>query len=712
MRLIRYLLGAVLIFTFAGCVGGGGAKPSVDDDTRITASVTVPSDGSVNYSGTGEFAGFSLRASLPQLVGREIVVEKSDAPFTAGSYTSVSYKYTVRLDDAEADLTVMYDAQVTIPFSSTQLSAAGGTSAAVRVCTLADDAAVPHSTSVSGTYATADISFPFSFIAGYKKTTSEKSMIELKGEGYGTASNSIADPAGTLHPDTVRAVRYVQPGERVLLGVNQALFGGAVSNSVWAVSSAPVGSAAAVMSDGNDGVFIPDMSGKYTISVTATGSNGSASDTVEIFAQKYSYDPSTGSSFCYQICHRGGFASEDVTDKYGRPLFRDLVSAWSASPHGQAFNSHVSASASTACLKCHTTGFLIADRNSDGADDYPQAEGYDDTITNWSTPSSGDTHLKGVTCEACHGASSVSGVSFSEYHYKDTPMSSATCLSCHENSTVAWHGFDYSDTHDNAHMAADGNVANNAACSGCHTAEGALGRIYGTNVTPSMMDTVTGVSCAVCHDPHGETANSHELRFAGDYKISFSSGSHTAEAENSAVCYVCHTADTALPAVGTALHNTQAEMFEGIGGYTYGTNVDLSIHRSVDLTCADCHMYSGSHNMAMAGKFDERKELCQTCHAAGSVVFTDGHYDITDGRMAAFRTKLAGFADTINQKAGMSAGSAISHSYTEDSAELTLALNRAAYNYNFIISDKSFGLHNRAYAEKLIDLSMTDLAKY
>jgi formate-dependent nitrite reductase cytochrome c552 subunit len=173
-----------------------------------------------------------------------------------------------------------------------------------------------------------------------------------------------------------------------------------------------------------------------------------------------------------------------------------------------------------------------------------------------------------------------------------------------------------------------------------------------------------------------------------------------------------------LPAVGIMLHNSQAEMFQGVGGYDYGADLNpfLTGHSVLGVTCNDCHMNRNegvTHQMLMTENTADRLILCNNpaCHNLGSPEFTDGHFDI-NGRLAAIRVKIDQLADTISSKAGFASGTAISASYSAADSDLKTALDRAAYNYNFIKNDRSFGFHNPSYAEKLIDLSLADLANY
>lgn len=710
MKSVKFLIIAACLFALTACLSGGSAKGPVDSDTRVMTEVAVASDGSISYTGSGNFEGFSFTANVPALAGRTVYIEKSDSSYTVGSYTSVSDLYSVRLTkDEAANVTTFYSVNVTVPYSSSQLANAGGTAGSVKLCSLVDGAPIANTTTVgAGAYVSANATFPMSFFAGFKKTVAVSDgagIIKLQNVSYAEASDTIADPKGTLHPDTVRGITHVQQGEKVVLGVSETNFGETVASSSWSVTSKPSGSAAALTQDGSDMMLLPDVAGVYKVTLNLTGINGkTASETVSIVSQNYSYNAVTGDATCMSICHDGSASTSEAVDKYGRLFFRDIVSIWGASAHANAFTP-VAAETDTSCFQCHTTGFNFADRDNNGTDDHPEADGYDDSITDWNTPSGGDLHLRGVACEACHGPGMGAEGNFFDVHYSKTTLGSGVCLSCHEMGSITGHHFDYKNTHDMSGTLAGGNVAKNEACFKCHTGEGAMGVIFDKDVAPSDTDTVSGIGCPVCHDPHGETANAHQLRTAGSVTV----GTASASAGNAKVCYNCHNADTSLPAVGTIPHNSSAEMLNGVGGYTYGTSTGSSAHH---VACIDCHMKKQdgtTHNMVMTEDVSERIDYCTaSCHSAADLTFGGGHYDM-QGKAAAVRTKVDQLQAAINAKAGTASDSAIRASYTTGNDTLDAALNRAAYNYNFILSDKSSGFHNPDYAETLIDLSLADL---
>ncbi|WP_277656615.1 cytochrome c3 family protein [Seleniivibrio woodruffii] len=715
MRLIKFLLVAVSLFALTACLGGGSTKSSVDDDTRIIVTTTVGSDGKVAYTGSGEMAGFALSGTAAGLAGKTVYIEKSDAEYSVDGYVSLSPVYTVSVAD-KAD--AVYALTVTLPYSSTILANEGGSAADTAVCILSGSSVTKLTSGHgSGSDVTAVGSVPASFFVGLKKEQSESSLtgiIKFEAVSYraaAAASSFLVDPSAKSLPDSVRGIDRVQPGEKVRLFIDTVTFGDTVTSFNWTLTSKPAGSLAAITLDGTNATFIPDVAGKYTVSLSLVGVNSTKTESVTLYALNYSYNTATNSASCV-VCHDGTFAGSGITDKYGRNVLRAITTPWAASAHGNSFAA-VAASTDSRCFQCHATGFLFADRNGNGSDEFSDAKGYDDKITNWSTmASTGGDHLKSVSCEACHGPNDGSSANFFEKHYKNTAITSNVCLSCHDYGTVSGHVFGYSDGHDNAHKLSGGNVAKNAACFKCHTGEGMMGRIFSKNITPANTDRISGIGCSVCHDPHGESGQNSQLRISGSYTLP--TKSTVVAAGDSKLCYYCHNADGELPTVGAIPHNSQAELISGVGGYEYGQNLGTTASSHSATGCSTCHMKTQggtTHSLDMTDDTAARIAGCTTgCHTTNAPAYSNGTYDVTAGTVAAAKAKIAELKTAINAKAGEVAGTAIKASYTGTTTAQTNALNRAAYNYNFILNDRSGGFHNPGYVVKLVNLSLADLA--
>ncbi|HAL85756.1 MAG TPA: hypothetical protein DCM31_02005 [Deferribacteraceae bacterium] len=721
MKFIRLLLILLSIIYIAGCGGSDSIKPSVNDDTRTITSVKISSDGTLSYTGTGAFEGFSITGTIPALSGSTVYIEKTDSVYVKDSYTALSPLFSVRFTDKASSTppAVIYNAVVTLPYS---LSGSATDANTVFLALINDHAVIQTSTKPAANIIRAATSIPLTFFAGYLNEAEEpqtKKVIKLLSKSFREAmdDNEYFERLGMPLPDIIRGTANVQPGERVALGIDENTFGESVLNVQWSVRKS---NGAAFHSDtGTETVFVPDSIGKYTVTASVTGSTKNTTENLTINAFSYSYDKDNNRPYCLLFCHSGSINSPEYTDMYGREILRgEIISAWTASSHAISYNPAVAAINSTSCATCHATGMFFPDRDDSGIDDHPEAYGFDDTMTVNTDTSTASSHLKGVTCEACHGPSAeisggLNGIISISGHPTSTSISSGVCLTCHNGG---FHFAEFynagSSTHENANTASPS--VTNSACFKCHTGEGALGMIFGKEIKLEDTDRVSGITCNVCHDPHGEGGHNAQLRISGTAELVLHDGTVSVNAGDGKICYTCHNTNGA--GIGSVPHNSQAEMFEGKGGHTYGETIALTSAHKAALDCADCHMNRGAgttHVMTMSINSSDRLTYCNSSCHSGVAVDTDGRYDYL-GRTESVRTLMATLQARINTLAGRASDSEISASYNTvtGSSALITALNRAAYNYNFIKSDKSYGLHNYSYASRLLELSIDDLTSF
>lgn len=201
----------------------------------------------------------------------------------------------------------------------------------------------------------------------------------------------------------------------------------------------------------------------------------------------------------------------------------------------------------SSCLRCHTTGY------SAETDTYA---------------------LEGVTCEQCHGE----GMEMTK------TLSAELCGSCHEDMQTT-----FSEWNESAHAASLPDLLaldrpDITGCMPCRTTQGFLTELKGETASPDEpLDTIT---CAACHDPHGE--NEHQLRIepAAD------------------LCGACHTGGTTL------LHHPQYEYWKE------------GPHGLAEVGCESCHMYTkpyfSEEEPAATGHTFEIEEgrplTCGNCH--------------------------------------------------------------------------------------------------
>ena len=738
MKFYKILVIALGLAILSGCGGSDRIKSPVDDNKEIITSVKVASNGQLDFVGADEFEGFSIKANNIDLAGKTIYIKKLEPEYVKGGYTAVSSQYSVSFSEKDGDVpSAIFPANVTFPFNKEK-------SANPTFLAIINGNVVPQSSTVANSNnISSNTNIPFAYYAGFKNLSPEpikQKMIKTLTKTYRQAileGKVFIDPAGDETPDWSRGFSGIQPGETVYLDVDEGAFGQNIVSVTWKLKRPQSANQEILPNNGWKSSFRANDYGKHTVTLTVVGEyNKKEAETFEFNAYGYSYDKNTEEAYCLGACHDGGLTAPNLKDIYNREILRDISGAWAGTKHAQ-FNNAID---SAECAVCHATGFLFADINNNGNDAFPRVYGFDDLLENWfnlNDPANNKTdHLKGVTCEACHGTStyysgSLDSPSFIS-HPKSFSLSSTTCLTCHDTGKTGIHFARFYDennktTHENAHMPNTPEVENDPfvvrkdGCYQCHTGEGALASILGVNVSYSELKEVNGITCNVCHDPHGESGLDAQLRQAGQITLSVFSKNGLVDknfdAKTGKLCYNCHNAQGA--GLGTIPHNSQVELFNGVGGYTYDDETvnPASIHRAL-LTCSDCHMNNINnstnitHVMSMHDNVNERLANCNSCHSNfGELEYTDGHYD-SNGKTADVRAKMNELKLRINFLAGES-DETVKPVYTiHNNQDLSDALSRAAYNYNFIIADRSFGAHNAPYAKKLLELSLTDLSRF
>jgi flagellar biosynthesis chaperone FliJ len=219
---------------------------------------------------------------------------------------------------------------------------------------------------------------------------------------------------------------------------------------------------------------------------------------------------------------------------------------WTDTMHAQAFSDPIFQQVWTArgspseCLACHTTGY---------------------------NEETGEYALEGVTCERCHGGPGA----------MQKTIDASLCGECHTDTHHPTYDEWQASKHSESIEALKAiGQDKNEYCLGCHSAEGAMGKIE--NEEWSVEEATTPIVCVVCHDPH-----ELELRVE----------------PSSSLCGQCHTG--------------QYELWSSD-----------SPHGIVDVQCANCHMYTkpyvSEEEPAITGhtfeivEEDDKPLVCQNCH--------------------------------------------------------------------------------------------------
>jgi hypothetical protein len=468
----------------------------------------------------------------------------------------------------------------------------------------------------------------------------------------------------------------------------------------------------------------PDVEGAYIVDATVVTSDGNFTYLEQMFlGAKY-----VGINTC-ALCHNG-------------VLPEDTVTPWSKTGHATWFQQGVNGvlgSYSPSCVSCHTVGYDANNNVANGGFSaiakalnwmFPPAL----QPGNFETMANALKNVSNIQCENCHGAGSMHAYgAFDLGPNFNMTTNAGLCGKCHDAPT---HHIKTAEWNNSVHAVAtrDPSGPGRDSCVGCHTGNGFIGRTSGA---AKLDTTYSAITCATCHEPHGATVpdtNQHLVRSLQPVKLA--DGTVVSNAGIGLLCMNCHqsrqnAAQYAATAAASshfgAHHGTQADMLEGVNGFTYGKQIPSSKHASeVEDTCVTCHMQNvtdtkspmflkaGGHTFKPAWEGDSTHAAvdlvgaCQKCHGDSLTSFDMPFKDYDgDGRIDGVQTEVQHLLDKLSAMlppAGQPKTS-LSIDSTWSRAQL-----EAAYNWQFVHDDSSKGIHNAEYAAGLLKASIDDLS--
>lgn len=283
---------------------------------------------------------------------------------------------------------------------------------------------------------------------------------------------------------------------------------------------------------------------------------------------------------------------------------------WKVTKHAGAFETlEKSGSMQGFCQACHTVNNL--------------GNATTDTLSGWR--STKDTRYHDVQCESCHGAglqhvqAPARGQMLPSLKPDTATNQTTGCAECHSGThhpfAEEWKQTRHATAFRRSYNGATATAPEvpggpRAACQSCHIGQKVL-EAWGVNTNYAEKSqgqtaaTGLGVTCAVCHDPHG-SPNSGNLRFAVD-----------ARDPDANLCMKCHLRRSVPDFSGgqNSPHSPQGPMLLGTAGWwPPGIQVDGDI--------------VASHGS------ERNPRLCATCHV--------NKYDATDKATGKFVTTVTG----------------------------------------------------------------------
>ena len=250
-------------------------------------------------------------------------------------------------------------------------------------------------------------------------------------------------------------------------------------------------------------------------------------------------------------------------------------------------------------------------------------------------------------CLTCHDLPGESVESFDHvYAYEEEAY--VSCVSCHSGVT-----------HGEAPVTS-------STCKICHSPLPAgsedTGLVHRAHVTATKVD------CYQCHD---------EIIHAADTGIQYGSG-----------CVRCH---------GEDFHQTASHVYAGQGGV--GVDDEPSAMFIAGVSCEGCHTHNEAVPVASSGSLLAIAETCDACHGEGSAEFVEMWQQDAREQLAGISSLLSGVPDRL-EDAKLAAQTA---------ADVRALVAAAQANYDLVLQDGSYGVHNPGYAGELLAKAQADL---
>ena len=502
--------------------------------------------------------------------------------------------------------------------------------------------------------------------------------------------------------------------------------------------------------------FRPDVAGQYTVlaTITTTGHNGTntiapATTNIAVTITAATY---YGLQTC-EACHSGGVLNAP-----------SIYPTYTNTPHAsfftRAINGQVSSHYSQNCIQCHVLGY---DTNSfavnGGFDDIAKVYGWTFptvlTNSNWAAMPAALQNLANIQCENCHGPGFLHPVQngiVGNTNFITVSYNAGDCTQCHDSLPNEYQAAEWYNSLHAVTTRTPSGSASRMACVRCHTAPGFINYVANLGSTNAYDTNVVyeAINCQTCHDPH-DASNPAQLRTSTTVAFNGNTGFVVTNAGLGGFCMNCHNSrngSVTNSIVNYALaqptwnggsafgpHDSpQGDMLEGINAVTYGQTIPSAPHANVvSNTCVGCHYQpiastdpaftlAGGHSTEMSyintnGANVDVTYVCTQCHGA----ITNFDFPVPDyvgyGYSQGIQTQVQILLNQLSMLLPPSGYQANPSNYVADGlvkspspqTNWPAQFLEAAYNWQFVNSDGSLGVHNAFYAVGLLKASIANL---
>jgi archaellin len=513
-----------------------------------------------------------------------------------------------------------------------------------------------------------------------------------------------------------------------------------ITNAVFTLTQKPGGSTADLTVINPTWVqFLPDINGEYKIQLSITTASGTHDTTKSIYSANFvgvgGYEGIAAQYPNCMSCHGSHSSFTAIFDK------------WKVSSHATIFKREITTGAahySSNCIKCHTTGtdHNIAAANN-GFDDIASALGWSfvgpPNAGKWDTLKTQFPTLVNhatIGCESCHGPGSEHSMGGSPLKIQ-TSLEPGSCGQCHDEP---WRHNKYvqyeKSSHSNvlwSNSFAQGSASQNnnlQNCIRCHDGQAFVNFTNGvtTNTTGWTAANLTHVTCAACHDPHG---NSFEgsLRQTPAGSDTLGNGFQYTVGGTGMLCMNCHKArrdnevymQSAISSHWGPHYSVQADVYLGQNAAEFDSPFLSGNHKfAVGNSCVSCHMVAtvdtgnvnrdlvGGHSFSLYNEDTDyyHTTSCTGCH--GPTTSWDDFMSLADydgnGVIESIPAEIEGLTKLLKKWLPPVGIDSISWSDIRDANDLDM--KKAYWNYQLIAYDGSKGMHNTKYAIDVLSKSI------